>query len=233
MDTIIFDVDDTLYDNALSFHKTFRELFEGTFAYEDIDQIYRASRVYNEMLFEKNEAGEITPFEWHTGRIISACNDFDIPIDMYKAATFHEVYVSNQQNIELFNEVEKLLDALYKENKQLAILTNGEENHQSMKIKQLNLTKWIPSDNIFISETCGHPKPKIEVFRLLEKKLDLNPPNTVYIGDSFEKDVLGAKQAGWQAIWMNHRRRKIPDNPPFKPDIEVQSARELLNLFVR
>ncbi|WP_117168581.1 HAD family hydrolase [Paraliobacillus sediminis] len=233
MDTIIFDVDDTLYDQALSFHNTFRALIEGSFTYEEIDQIYKVSRKYSEILFDQSEAGEITQFEWQTGRIIAACNDFDIPIDTKKAATFHEAYVTEQQNIVLFPEVEKLLDVLYKQGYRLAILTNGEEQHQTRKINQLKLSKWIPLENTFISGTLGHAKPKIEVFEIIEKKLHLDKLNTVYIGDSFEKDIVGAKQVGWQAIWMNHRKRELPADARFKPDQEVFNAKELLELFVK
>ncbi|WP_117161221.1 HAD family hydrolase [Paraliobacillus sp. X-1268] len=232
MDTIIFDVDDTLYDQALSFHHTFRKMFEGSFTYEEIDQIYKVSRKYSEILFDQSEAGEISEFDWQTGRIIAACKDFDIPIDTKKAAAFHEAYVDEQQNIAMFEEIEELLDLLYKQGKQLAILTNGEEQHQKRKIEQLKLNKWIPVENIFISGTLGHAKPKKEVFQIIEEKLQLDRTKTVYIGDSFKKDVLGAKQVGWHAIWMNHRKRELPVDAPFKPDQEVFSAKELLGLFV-
>lgn len=232
METIIFDVDDTLYDQALSFHHTFKEIFDGSFTYEEIDHIYKVSRKYSERLFDQSEAGEISQFDWQTGRIILACKDFDIPIDVEKAAAFHEAYVAEQQNIALFPEVEELLDVLYKEGKQLAILTNGEEQHQTRKINQLNLIKWIPIENTFISGTLGHAKPKREVFEIMEEKLHLDKTKTVYIGDSFEKDIVGAKQVGWQAIWMNHRKRVMPRDVPFKPDQEVCSAKELLKLFV-
>ncbi|WP_112182051.1 HAD family hydrolase [Paraliobacillus zengyii] len=232
MDTIIFDVDDTLYDQALSFHHTFRKMFEGSFTYEEIDQIYKVSRKYSEILFDQSEAGEISEFDWQTGRIIAACKNFDIPIDTKKAAAFHEAYVDEQQNIAMFEEIEELLDLLYKQGKQLAILTNGEEQHQKRKIEQLKLNKWIPVENIFISGTLGHAKPKKEVFQIIEEKLQLDRTKTVYIGDSFEKDVLGAKQVGWHAIWMNHRKRELPVDAPFKPDQEVFSAKELLGLFV-
>ncbi|WP_175640207.1 HAD family hydrolase [Metabacillus schmidteae] len=232
MDTIIFDVDDTLYDQARSFHTTFRNMFEGPFTDEEIDQIYRVSRKYSEILFDQSEAGEITQFEWQTGRIIKACKDFNIPIDTEKAVEFHHLYVEEQQKIFLFDEVEQLLEALSKEGKQLAILTNGEEKHQAKKIEQLELTRWVPTENIFISGTHGHAKPKREIFEIIEEKLGLDKTKTVYIGDSFEKDVIGAKQVGWQAIWMNHRKRALPQNAAYKPDHEVYSAKELLDVFV-
>ncbi|ARK30049.1 HAD family hydrolase [Halalkalibacter krulwichiae] len=233
MDTIIFDVDDTLYDQAQSFHKTVRKLFQEPFSDEEIDELYRASRKYSEILFDQSEAGEITQFEWQTGRIMAACKDFNIPIDTEKATIFHETYVTEQKNITLFPEVEELLNVLHKEGKQLGILTNGEEKHQAMKMKQLNLSRWIPAEMTFISGSIGHAKPKREVFDFIEEKMDLDQTKTVYIGDNFEKDIIGAKQAGWQAIWMNHRKKNLPTYTTYKPDKEVHSAKELLELLVK
>ncbi|WP_332696399.1 HAD family hydrolase [Halalkalibacter lacteus] len=233
MDTIIFDVDDTLYDQAQSFHKTVRKLFQEPLSDEEIDQLYKASRKYSEILFDQSEAGEISQFEWQTGRIIAAFKDFNIPIDTEKAAIFHETYVAEQKNITLFPEVEELLNALYKKGKQLGILTNGEEKHQAMKIKQLGLSRWVPAEKTFISGTIGHAKPKREVFDFIEEKIELDQTKTVYIGDNFEKDIIGAKQAGWQAVWMNHRKKDLPANATYKPDKEVHSAKELLDLFVK
>ncbi|MCT2535205.1 HAD family hydrolase [Aquibacillus koreensis] len=232
MNTIIFDVDDTLYDQAQSFHKTFKKLFDFPHTYEQIDQVYRTSRKYSEILFDKSEAGELTKEEWQIGRITAACKDFDIPIDEQKARVFHETYVAEQQRITLFSEVEQLLDVLVQEGKELAILTNGDEEHQAMKIKQLGLTRWFPEENIFISGAHGHAKPKREIFEIMESKMGLDKSKTVYIGDSFEKDVVGAKQVGWKAVWMNHRKRIIPEGATFKADKEVHNAKELLYLFV-
>jgi putative hydrolase of the HAD superfamily len=231
MNTIIFDVDDTLYDQAQSFHKTVRKLFQEPLSDEEIDQLYKASRKYSEILFDQSEAGEISQFEWQTGRIIAAFKDFNIPINTEKAAIFHESYVAEQKNITLFPEVEELLNALCKKGKQLGILTNGEEKHQAMKIKQLGLSRWVPAEKTFISGTIGHAKPKREVFDFIEEKIELDQTKTVYIGDNFEKDIIGAKQAGWQAVWMNHRKKDLPANATYKPDKEVHSAKELLDLF--
>lgn len=232
MDTIIFDVDDTLYDQALSFYNTCKKIFDRPLTTEEMDKLYRTSRKYSELLFDQSEKGEITELEWQTGRIIMACQDFDIPIDLEKAIAFHQMYVKEQQTITLFSEVEELLDMLVKEGKQLAILTNGEEHHQSMKIKQLGLTRWIRPEKIFISGAIGIAKPRREIFTHIEKELNLDRSKTVYIGDSFEKDIVGAKQAGWQAIWMNHRKRAIDANATVKPDQEIFSAKELLDVFV-
>ena len=38
--------------------------------------------------------------------------------------------------------------------------------------------------------------------------MGLSKKETYCIGDSYENDVDGAKNAGWKAIWFNHRERK-------------------------
>lgn len=228
MHTIIFDVDDTLYDQALSFHKTCKKILGEQLTLEQINKLYKSNRKYSEILFDQSERGIITELEWQLGRIIKACQDFGIVMDQEKAMEFHKMYVAEQNKISLFDEIKELLDHLLAQGKQLAILTNGEAQHQSMKIEQLELTKWIPEEHIFISGVIGYAKPKREVFEFIEKKLELDKTETVYVGDNYEKDIVGAKQVGWQAIWMNHRKRKLDNQVTIKPDIEVHSANELL-----
>ncbi|SEO87222.1 putative hydrolase of the HAD superfamily [Amphibacillus marinus] len=231
MKTIIFDVDDTLYDQALSFHKTFKSLIDPTYSYTDIDTIYRTSRQYSEILFDQSEAGEISVLEWQVGRISKALADYDIQINDEQALAFHAQYKDAQANISLFPEVKELLNHLAQQDIQLAILTNGEESHQLMKINQLKLTNWIPMENIFVSGTYGIAKPKAGIFKIVEDKLQCEPGQTVYVGDSFEKDIVGAKQVGWHVLWMNHRKHEQPSNSSIKPDKVVDSAAELLRYF--
>src|SRR5690606_17263028 len=149
-------------------------------------------------------AGELTVREMHIRRIKDACAEYGIEISDQKAIEFQEAYVEEQQRISLFDEVVELLETL-QHTKQLAVLTNGSHGHQAMKIKQLNLSKWIPEENIFISESLGYAKPskeaypkdseiKIfsiseslgyakpskEAFQILENKLNLDKEKTVY-----------------------------------------------------
>jgi putative hydrolase of the HAD superfamily len=231
MDTIIFDVDDTLYDQAMSFKNTCRRMFDREFTEEELNEFYIISRKHSDALFNRCEAGEMTVQEMHIRRIKDACTEIGMEISDQASLDFQEAYVEEQQKITLFPESEKLLEYLQEQGKQLAILTNGSEGHQSMKIKQLNVVRWIPEENTFISGSIGHAKPAGRAFRILEEKLGLDKEKTVYVGDSFDNDMVGAKQAGWNAIWMNHRRRNASENS-VKPDKVVYSATELLELFV-
>ncbi|AXI10314.1 HAD family hydrolase [Oceanobacillus zhaokaii] len=230
MDTIIFDVDDTLYDQALSFINTCKKVLKVSLTDEELDRLYIANRKHSDALFDEKVAGKLTEREMHIRRIKDACAEFGIVMNDEEAMEFQEAYVVEQNKIVLFDEVEELLETLHKQGKQLAILTNGAEGHQSMKIRQLNLERWIPKENIFISGTVGHAKPAIEVFQFIESRLGLNKETTVYVGDSFANDIVGAKQAGWNAVWMNHRKRASVKNSVVADKV-VYSAQEMLELL--
>lgn len=229
MDTIIFDVDDTVYDQLKPFKNAFASNFKHL-SNVPINKLFISSRKHSDSLFDKSEAGTVSLLELHTYRIKAACKEFDIEINENEAITFQRTYEEEQNKITLFPEIERLLELLNKRGKQLGILTNGPHQHQLMKINQLGLTRWIPKENIFISEAIGCAKPTSLAFETVEKKLLLNKKYTVYIGDSFDNDVIGAKQAGWNSIWMNHRKRDSPQST-IQPDKYIYTQKELLDLI--
>ena len=49
------------------------------------------------------------------------------------------------------------------------------------------------------------------------------------MGDSYETDIEGAKGAGWNAIWYNHRNHRPTGSA--EPDYMVRSEKELLELL--
>ncbi len=74
---------------------------------------------------------------------------------------------------------------------------------------------------MLISQATGFQKPEKEIFQLAEKEFHMLPEETLYVGDNYDNDVLGAKSANWQALWFNHRERKIEQTPIC--DIEISS----------
>ncbi len=225
MQTIIFDVDDTLYNQLQPFCKAFEQYF-GHLHHIPVEQFYIASRKYSDEVFTSTMSQQ----EQQVYRLTAACHDFGISLDENTARQFQKTYEEEQQKITLFPEIRQLFEQLLQQNKQLGILTNGPFEHQMRKIQQLQLTKWIPKEHIFISGSIGHVKPSALAFEFVEHKLHLQKTHTLYIGDSYENDIIGAKQVGWQAIWFNHRQKAQP-NAPFHPDKTFISPQALLAYF--
>ncbi|SFL70285.1 putative hydrolase of the HAD superfamily [Gracilibacillus orientalis] len=227
MQTIIFDVDDTLYDQLQPFRNAVHQQLDTSFTDSEIGSLYKTSRKYSDEVFEKYMSGEITALELQTYRMTKACEEFEIALSYDQAVRFQDVYLSELKKIQLLDPMKRLLEQLSKQGKQLAVLTNGEFDHQMMKVKQLQLTNWIPTEHIFISGDLGYSKPSLEVFNHIEKKLKIEKQETLYIGDSFEHDIFGAKRAGWKAAWMNHRKRKVSQHDII-PDYIVERPDDIL-----
>ncbi|SEO15221.1 putative hydrolase of the HAD superfamily [Amphibacillus marinus] len=227
MQTIIFDVDDTLYDQFIPFQLAFNYTFNYSLSHDELYHLFLASRDYSDQVFEAEQNGEISSLALQIFRITKACADLGLLIAEHEAIKFQQCYQHFQTKITLFPELYKALDWLMQQNVQIGILTNGNTEHQQMKIDQLLLQKWVQPAHTFISASIGHAKPSIELFRFIEGQMQLDRGQTWYVGDSFTNDVMGAKQAGWQSLWFNHRYRKQPKDMP-APNLVAHSPDELL-----
>jgi len=71
----------------------------------------------------------------------------------------------------------------------------------------------------------GSAKPDPAIFHAACDALQLAPAEVVYVGDDLTLDVLGAQQAGLQAVWMNRFERTLP--PHVQPDAICTNLYEL------
>lgn len=229
MATIIFDVDDTLYDQLIPFRNAFHETICPVTG-DEINHLYRLNREKSDDLFEESESGVLLKSEMHVMRIQHACEQMNLPISRETALTFQQAYEEEQKQLVLYPEIKELLDKLVQHDHQLALLTNGASVHQQKKIDQLGLAKWIDQDHTFISGELGKMKPDTAVFKMVESALTLEDEKPIYIGDSFQNDIVGGVNAGWTVIWLNTRQNKKTDEH-IQPDKIVHHPSELLEYF--
>jgi putative hydrolase of the HAD superfamily len=64
-----------------------------------------------------------------------------------------------------------------------------------------------PWDCAFSSEDTGYLKPHPQSFRLLADKLGLDPSEVLYVGNSYQYDVCGARSAGMAVAHLTRRPR--------------------------
>lgn len=227
---LIFDVDDTLYDLMKPFNDTYYSLFGDKYDIP-VEQLYKKNRQYSDEVFELVQSGRMTVKEMHIYRISKAFESFGIIINEEEALNFQSQYLLNQDKIVVFDGIKHILDFSKSHNLNMGIITNGIKEHQMKKIKTLNLENWIKEENIFVSADFSLPKPHSEIFKFAEKKMNLDPKETYYIGDTFENDVVGAKNAGWNSIWVNRRNSSQPLETQYLPDYIAKNDQELLNLI--
>ncbi|QXN86937.1 HAD family hydrolase [Tetragenococcus halophilus] len=210
MTSVLFDLDDTLYDQLEPFKKAVQKNF--LFPTSQIEDLYLFSRSFADEVFPLTHTGEMKLEDMYVYRMQNACAQFGMQLTSTQALRFQEDYKYFQGQIELFADAKRALSYCTHHNISLGLITNGPTNHQWGKIQQLGLLHWISERNIFISSTVGFSKPDIHLFEYAEQSMGLSKKETYYIGDSYENDIEGAKNAGWKAIWFNHRGRKKPQS---------------------
>lgn len=220
---VLFDVDDTLYDQTVPFMEAYADFF-GSVAPVPAEAVCPVMRQYSNQVYSRALAGEITLEEVYTYRMTKAMETFGVTITEKEALAFQNIYAGRQKQIHLSGRMEEILEYC-SERAELGIITNGPSGHQWNKVKSLGVERWIPHENIFVSADVGAQKPDGKIFDHAKSVMHLEDVEMWFIGDSWELDVKGAVNAGWNAVWMN--RREHGRTCGATPAYEVRNEEEL------
>lgn len=147
---------------------------------------------------------------------------------MKKRATISkEVYEHELENITMLDEMRMTLDFLKGKKYFIRDITNGPTEHTNLKkVKKLGLYDYVDPKRVIVSQATGFQSLK-EIFNLAAEQFDMNPSTALYVGDSYDNDVMEAFNGGWHSMWFNHRGRSL--KPGTKPvfDLEIDSFEQL------
>jgi putative hydrolase of the HAD superfamily len=107
----------------------------------------------------------------------------------------------------LHSEILEFLKECRQKRIKICIISDLTTKLQFQKIINLRIENFI--DFFVSSEEAGEDKPGKNIFLLALKKLNLNPDEVLVIGDSYEKDIVGARHLGIKAILFD----KYLNNP--------------------
>ena len=108
--------------------------------------------------------------------------------------------------------------------KRIGLLTNGPSALQWRKIEILNIQHLF--DTIVVSGDQGISKPDPRIFIITLDKINEEPRNSAYIGNSMQYDITGAKKAGMVAIWVKNGEEEPSSDDP-TPDLTIENLGEL------
>jgi putative hydrolase of the HAD superfamily len=86
-------------------------------------------------------------------------------------------------------------------------------------------------DVVVVSGAVNKRKPSPEIFEKALEKLDVCAEDTVFVGDTLDADVEGAKKAGMKAIYIERRSQK--DVAGACPDQTIKGLSELVAALKR
>ena len=92
----------------------------------------------------------------------------------------------------------------------LGILSNGFKGTQAQKMKSGRIDNYF--DLMVLSDDINITKPLKGIFDYALSQGGYSKDETLMIGDNYDVDILGAKNAGWSTIFFNKRNKEIDDN---------------------
>jgi putative hydrolase of the HAD superfamily len=92
----------------------------------------------------------------------------------------------------------------------IGLVTNGMVEAQMNKLRICGLDGLF--NCIIISEAVGHRKPDAKIFEAALNALIVSPGDAVFVGDSWENDIVPATVLGMRAVWLNRYGAACPDS---------------------
>ncbi|MCA1031737.1 HAD family hydrolase [Bacillus timonensis] len=212
-DIICFDLDNTLFNYEETFNKSalycFKNLIDRNNFQIPYSELFREFKSRCDKYWWEYETGEISQREYRRKRFIHSLEAFGIDSSINAADEFQKKIEQNLTNfIVPYNGVKLLLHDLLRLNVKIGIITNGKSSIQSKKLSALKIKHYFNKQHIIISEEVGYSKPETIIFDYTKDKFGSEDKMCLYIGDSWEQDIVGARKANWDAIFLNTRKQK-------------------------
>lgn len=213
---VLFDLDDTLVDQK-SAARTAVVAWAAEHGITDPDVGPRWARIA-EIHYERYQRRELTFAQQRAMRV----REFlALDVDDDRATELFDGYLTRYEaHWTAFDDAVPALQRARAAGLTVAVLTNGDEDHQQLKLTKLGLTDEI--DILIASSTLPAGKPDPRAFGCAIKKIGVEPDQALMIGDSLEKDVHGALKSGLNAILLDRHNTW--------PDIDVPRVRSLNDL---
>ncbi|MFV0337132.1 MAG: HAD family hydrolase [Chthoniobacterales bacterium] len=248
---LIFDLDDTLIvDEAVS-RETFQNVAENTVKFgASPDKFIRDAQAAAKQLWKESSSYTycrsigISPYECLWGDFAPDSPDLEalgiwaknFRVKVFDTALRAQMIDSPAGGEELakkFEEARRKLQRLMpdavevlttlSQSYRIGMLTNGAPSLQREKIAYSGLAPFFKY--IAVSGEHGVGKPQAEIFNIVCSELEVSPDAAVMIGNSLERDIQGAKNAGITSVWMQVPGAEEPAD--IEPDFTIKSLSEL------
>ena len=227
LDVVLFDLDDTLHDDTLAYQSAAEEVAHEIAAEHGIDALQlKAAYVAAAEGFWKRLSAETLRVElarvrrrlWSSA--LESVGIADTAIAERSAGRYNDY---RKRRYVPFPGAIELLRSLRGRGKRLGLVTNGFSETHREKISLLRIGEFF--DAIFIADEVGMLKPDPLLFAHACTTMGTSPSRSAMVGDRYERDVRGAREAGLFTVWLNVRGESLPPGAP-PPDVVCATLEE-------
>ena len=192
---VIFDLDNTLLDfmkmKEFAVKAAVKGMIEAGLMVDEEDSYTEIVRIYEEFGWENQKVFDVF-IEKQIGHVEHK----------YLAAGIVAYRRAREANLMAYPNVNKTLMALAKSGIKLGVVSDAPSREAWVRIYYLNLYHFF--DVVITFDDSGERKPSEKPFKLCLDALDLDPDETIMVGDWPERDVVGAKNLGMKTAFARY-----------------------------
>lgn len=216
---IVFDLDDTLYDEFQFVQNGFKEVAKyllNKYAIH-VDELYKV------MLELLNKYGRGAIFN-------KLCENYNFNEEIMNLV---EIYRNARGEFKLYDDSYEVLKKL-QYNYKLGIITDGKAAVQWNKIKCLGIESYF--DKIIVTDDFGREywKPHEYSYKKMLEYFKCEPKEAIYIGDNPTKDFIGARKVGFYTVRIIREcgdNMKVEEEKGYEADFTIKNLKELINII--
>ncbi|MFC2077410.1 HAD family hydrolase [Candidatus Bipolaricaulota bacterium] len=226
---VAFDLDSTLCHYALTVEEVIERALERVGLSDPwLGRLDELAATYSAAWWRAEEELRLPTEELRRAAWTHILNDRGVA-DEATALSIADAYgeIRRETGIRLFDGVPSLLDDL-RARYRTGILTNGPSDMQWEKLKELNLADAV--DAIVVAGDLGIFKPDPRPFLQLLDRLEASPERSIFVGDSLEHDIAGARRVGMRTVWISSNGKA--DNADWAPDHVFHRVEDLRGILL-
>lgn len=207
---VFFDLDHTLWDFDKNSALTFKKIFELNNLNINLDDFLSHYVPINLKYWRLYREEKIKKSALRFARLNDAFTAIGYTIDADLIDKLSEDYIEHLATFNhLFENTFEILDYL-SARYNLHIITNGFDEVQHKKMTSSNINGYFKT--ITNSEMVGVKKPNPIIFNFALQQANTNVEQSIMIGDSYEADILGAKNIGMDAVFFDINNKSVDAN---------------------
>ncbi|MEO5743717.1 MAG: HAD family hydrolase [Terracoccus sp.] len=201
---LLLDVDDTIVDTRAAMVTAGSLALGALWPDRHADHAAMAVHYYEdpERWFPRYASGEVQFDDMRVGRIQEVARAFGVAVPAGALARYVRAYDPAFRGAQrLFEDVPDLLDLARVMGLPVALITNSAAAPTTLKLEALDLLDAF--DAVVTTDTLGFGKPDPRMYLEACRRVDTLAAACVCVGDSLAWDVLGARDAGLRAVWLD------------------------------
>jgi putative hydrolase of the HAD superfamily len=225
---IFFDLDHTLWDFETNSKQALVQIFDSNKlsekGIESFEKFHSRYAPINDRYWARYHNGLVSKERVRVGRFHDTLVELGVD-DIALAEKMAHAYIEISPRLKaLFPGAVEVLTYL-QQKYSLHLITNGFAEVQWIKLEHSGLRPFF--EHIIISEEVGTQKPDKAIFEIAMSRANTNCEECIMIGDNYNTDIIGAKNAGIDQVFFNPRKNRKRQSVTYEI-IGLQELKDIL-----